>query len=274
MVNWENLYNKLVTEKAIIDGEKHHIVPKHSGGKDEDGIVILERRYHILAHYIRWRWKKEIGDKAAYQIMRGQIINPMLDPEMKEYIMGIINNMINDPTYIEYRKNKQIELWKNNEYREKTLGARKEWIEKENNRYNLAERLNTKEARDKANKNMKIYYATISEDILKDRAKKTKETINKKYSKKEISSWSSRPGEKNGMFGKGHLISGENSGKWNGYKYIVEKETGETEEFLGINAICSKMKISNVTIDRYVNTNKLLVRGNLKGCKIFSIKIK
>jgi hypothetical protein len=185
-----------------------------------------------------------------------------------------VNRKNNPEYYIEYRKNKQIELWKNNEYREKTLGARKEWIEKENNRYKLAERINTKEARDKANNTMKIYYATISKDILKDRAKKTKETTNKKYSKKEISSWSSQPGEKNGMFGKGHLISGENSGKWNGYKYIVEKETGETEEFLGISAISLKTKVSVKTINKYANTNQLLVRGSLKGCKIFSIKIK
>jgi hypothetical protein len=274
MINWENLYNKIIKDKISLNGEKHHVIPKHDGGKDSDGIVILERRYHILAHYIRWRWKKQLGDKISYQMMRGQVINPMLDPETKKYIMGIINSMINNPEYIEYRKNKQKELWNNNEYREKTIRGRKEWIKKGNNRYKLAERINTKDARDKANKSLKKYYDTINTDVLKYRAKKIKETINKKYSKKEVSSWSSQVGEKNGMFGKGHLISGEKSGKWNGYKYIVEKQTGETEEFLGISNICYKMKISSVTVNNYVNTNKQLVRGNLKGCKIFSVKIK
>jgi hypothetical protein len=172
MINWENLYNKLIKEKVSLEGEKHHIVPKHDGGKDEDGIVVLERKYHILAHYIRWRWKKQIGDKVAYQIMRGQLLNPMLDSEMKKHVMEIINSMTNDPKYIEYRKNKQIELWKNYEYREKTSKARKVWIEKENNRHILANRLNTETAKKKRIAQIKKYYVNADPLLISKRNSK------------------------------------------------------------------------------------------------------
>jgi hypothetical protein len=78
MINWELLYNKLLETKSAETGEKHHIVPKHDGGKDEDGLVILERKHHILAHYIRFRWKGQVGDRVAYKMMSGQETNPSL----------------------------------------------------------------------------------------------------------------------------------------------------------------------------------------------------
>jgi hypothetical protein len=274
MIDWQSLYKKLLVDKKCLQGERHHIIPKHDGGTDLDGIVILERRYHILAHYIRWRWKKQAGDKIAYKIMKGQIINPMLDPESKKYIMDIIDNMSKDPEYIKYKSDELTKLWKEEEYRNKTTLGRKRWIETNNNRFKLAERVNTPEVKKKVSISLKKYYSTISRDIIKERSLKAQETINKKYTKEEIKQWKSLPGEKNPMFGKGHLISGDKSGMWNGYKYIVEKSDGSKLEFIGISKICNDLGISAVTVSKYVNTDNIINRGKLKGCKVFSIKIK
>ena len=84
MIDWEHLYKILLETKSSDFGERHHILPKHDGGFDEDGIVVLERRYHTLAHYIRYRWLGQAGDRVAYRMMLGQQLNPMHDPEIKE----------------------------------------------------------------------------------------------------------------------------------------------------------------------------------------------
>tara|TARA_R110000868_G_C10690340_1_gene748242 strand:+ start:46 stop:804 length:759 start_codon:yes stop_codon:yes gene_type:complete len=83
MINWENLYTLLLETKQSLEGEQHHVLPKHAGGRDEDGIVRLSRRYHILAHYLRYRWLGAQGDRVAFKMMSGQLKNPMHDALIK-----------------------------------------------------------------------------------------------------------------------------------------------------------------------------------------------
>lgn len=84
MIDWQNLYSTLLETKQSTVGEKHHNKPKHDGGTDEDGLTTLPRRYHILAHYIRYRWLGQLGDKLAFRMMTGQLVNPMHDESVKK----------------------------------------------------------------------------------------------------------------------------------------------------------------------------------------------
>lgn len=53
--------------------EKHHIVPKHSGGTDEkENLIYLPPHIHTLTHYYRWLSFQEIGDKVAYEMRWNQ----------------------------------------------------------------------------------------------------------------------------------------------------------------------------------------------------------
>jgi hypothetical protein len=55
--------------------EKHHIVPKHSGGtNDKENLIYLPPHIHTLSHYYRWLAFQEIGDKVAYEMRWNQDI--------------------------------------------------------------------------------------------------------------------------------------------------------------------------------------------------------
>jgi hypothetical protein len=55
--------------------EKHHIVPKHSGGTDDkENLIYLPPHIHTLSHYYRWLTFQEIGDKVAYKMRWNQDI--------------------------------------------------------------------------------------------------------------------------------------------------------------------------------------------------------
>jgi hypothetical protein len=93
MIKWDILYNQLIETKQSDIGELHHIVPRHSGGLDDiSNLVRLSHRYHVLAHYILYRWKYQPGDKIAYKMMSGQITNPMHDIEIRNYHKQIMNS--------------------------------------------------------------------------------------------------------------------------------------------------------------------------------------
>jgi len=76
------IYSSLVeSRKSLKDSyctnsglEKHHIVPKHAGGTDEDNnFTYLTHREHVIAHYLLWRIHKQNGDRIAYQWMNGDL---------------------------------------------------------------------------------------------------------------------------------------------------------------------------------------------------------
>lgn len=52
--------------------EKHHILPRHSGGNnDKLNLIKLSRKNHILAHYYRWLAYDSKPDKIAFLFMKG-----------------------------------------------------------------------------------------------------------------------------------------------------------------------------------------------------------
>jgi hypothetical protein len=80
-----NIYSDFISEarlraqKAIqkditIYTEVHHILPRHSGGADDQAnLVVLLYNDHIKAHSIRWAQYGPIGDKIAFSVMVGPL---------------------------------------------------------------------------------------------------------------------------------------------------------------------------------------------------------
>lgn len=56
------------------DIHRHHIVPKHCGGTDdENNITYLTIREHIIAHYLLWRINKNPNDLRSYYMLGGKL---------------------------------------------------------------------------------------------------------------------------------------------------------------------------------------------------------
>jgi hypothetical protein len=214
MINWELLYNKLLETKSAETGEKHHIVPKHDGGKDEDGIVILERKHHILAHYIRFRWKGQVGDKVAVRMMLGQIKNPMHDENMLEKHRNVMSSAeLRDIHSISMSK-----VWQNDNKRNNIIEGRQDWINSLEDKSILTKHLNTPEKRIIIELKHRDYYKSKSN------------------------------------------------------RFIIMKGSFSMEFDLKVDLV-KKMKIDPTTIDKYIDTDKEVRIGNLKGYKIFTKKI-
>ena len=50
--------------------ERHHIIPRHQGGTDdESNFAYLTRREHIAVHFLLWKINGHIGDRYAYRMM-------------------------------------------------------------------------------------------------------------------------------------------------------------------------------------------------------------
>ncbi|QIN96745.1 homing endonuclease [Synechococcus phage S-N03] len=91
----------------------HHIVPKHRGGTDEDGLVEVSVTQHAMFHYCEWRLWGHWQDKTAWRMLAG------LQESSRE-----------GTTHTEESKRKQSEahkkLWKDPDYVRKTKQAMKE----------------------------------------------------------------------------------------------------------------------------------------------------
>lgn len=77
-MNWNLLYNKHIEKcksKPIVEGEtyhKHHIIPRSSGGSDdESNLITLEYRDHVIAHYILYKANPSNSNWIAYRLMSG-----------------------------------------------------------------------------------------------------------------------------------------------------------------------------------------------------------
>jgi len=64
--------------KPVCSGlERHHIIPKHQGGTDDDdNFTYLTHREHIAAHFLLWKINGHVGDQFAYQMMKGVTCHP------------------------------------------------------------------------------------------------------------------------------------------------------------------------------------------------------
>jgi len=57
---------------------KHHIIPKHSGGVNEDeNITYLTIREHKIAHYLLWRIFQNPNDLRSYYMLGGKLTSKM-----------------------------------------------------------------------------------------------------------------------------------------------------------------------------------------------------
>ena len=53
---------------------KHHIIPKHSGGNDDDSnITYLTNREHIIAHYLLWKINKNVNDLRSMKMLGAKL---------------------------------------------------------------------------------------------------------------------------------------------------------------------------------------------------------
>ena len=53
--------------------DKHHLVPKHRGGKNADGLVEVTKTQHAMFHFCEWQLHKNKYDYIAWKTISGQI---------------------------------------------------------------------------------------------------------------------------------------------------------------------------------------------------------
>ena len=80
-MNWTSIYDNLIqraksesrTKSNETYYERHHIIPKYmNGSDDEENLVLLTFREHIIAHYLLWRMYGNKEDQIMYQMRSGQ----------------------------------------------------------------------------------------------------------------------------------------------------------------------------------------------------------
>lgn len=239
-------------------GERHHIIPKHSGGTDYDGMVILSHKDHTLAHYIRWRWKKESGDLAAYVIMSGQEKNPMNIPGVREDLIKKIKEYSNAPEYKEKRRQEAVIRWNNEDIRNKYMQGKSRYIKSLSDKSIIAKHLHTEEHKKKGVERIKRWMEENPEKH-RESINKGKETrINniKKLTSEELKSRFGNPGNTNP--------------NWECY-YIIFKDGIETV-FESQAHLLREVSISRIAVNKYKDTDVEIPRGKLKGYKIKTTK--
>ena len=246
MINWENLYYKLLKERVSISpiAEKHHILPRHAGGTDESfNLVSLLHKDHTLAHYIRYRWKKEFGDSCAYKMMNGNIINPMHDPNVVKYHITIMNN----PDMILHLSNKAKERFTNPEERLKVSNHRKKYISTLSDPSYAARFLHTEESKQKSKAGL-IKYCKNNSEIISAKMKKLHLDIkenNKSKTKEELQI----------QYSRGTSINNPN---WKGYCYLTKDEM--IFKFNTVTEFINESDLHACTVRDYIKTGKPFIQ--------------
>lgn len=251
MINWELLYNKLLEVEQSEKGERHHTTPIHDGGLNSR-LVVLLRRYHTLAHYIRYRWKGQAGDLTAYRMMSGQQQNPMHNDLMREKHTQAVNT-------VEYRLEKSIAIkqrWLSPISRSKLVAARREWIDGLDDKKVLTKHLQSEAIKEKRKNSLKIY-AKNNAEKLKDKATKTAAKIKAK-------NLTLTEGELKLKYGRG---SGINNPKWRGFVRL-EDLNGNARIFNSIKEMVEETKITLFVVHKYKNTNECIKKGKFQNYKI------
>lgn len=246
MINWESLYNRLLEVKKSDIGEKHHVVPRYVGGTDEDGIVVLPRRYHILAHFIRYRWLGGYGDRVAYKIMSSQLINPMHDPELKAKHKALMQT---EEQRIKYAYPKSEET--KNKFKE----ARRKYIETLSDVRILTAHMQTREVIEKRREKVKEYVKNNPEKVklTRQKAAETVRENNKKLTSEQLKQRYGSPTVTNG--------------KWKGY-VVIEKE-GSTLIFDTIKIASKELKVGYNTLLQAIKKGTGTKRSILYGTTIY-----
>ena len=53
--------------------DKHHLVPKHRGGTDADGLVEVTKKQHAMFHFCEWKLHGHKEDYIAWKALAGLI---------------------------------------------------------------------------------------------------------------------------------------------------------------------------------------------------------
>lgn len=265
MIKWENLHNFLIENRLVkikeIGIESHHIIPKHAGGtNDPNNLVLLKRRDHILIHYIRYRWLKEMGDKIAYCMMNRTVVNVMHIPEVYQKL----KDKMQTPETKQKLRDKANLRFEDPKERQKVSEHRKKYIAGLTDITILTDRLNTESAKAKRIISFKKWIVENPE-LKKQASLKGAQTIkeNNKFLTKE---------QRSIKYNKG---SGVENPKWRGaYKLINENEI---EYIFSTRTDLKKSTgIGDGMILKYVNTDKIIFnRGKNKkwnGFKLYRSK--
>jgi hypothetical protein len=236
MIDWELLYNKLLVDKESMSGDKHHSIPKHDGGINSN-IIRLERRYHILAHYIRYRWKNQLGDALACKILGKTIF-------ITRKQLSLL----------------AIDTWKNPTIRKARITGRALWINTLEDKKTLTKHMLTDKCKTKKTISYRNYIESNPDKIQK-RVQKTANTNkaqNQNLTELELSL----------KYGRG---SGINNPKWRGY-LVLESKIGDKQVFDSIQEGVQKTGLTIWMVRAYMNTDIALKKGSFKDYKILLTK--
>lgn len=82
MVMFELIYHNIVSKGKLLKEDwkpgsrlhRHHIVPKHHGGSDdEDNFTYLTVREHIICHYLLWKMYKKENDLRSMKLLGAKL---------------------------------------------------------------------------------------------------------------------------------------------------------------------------------------------------------
>lgn len=261
MIDWESLYYNLLTSKKSSSklAERHHVVPKHDGG-DESDLVPLERRYHTLAHYIRYRWKRQVGDRLAYKMMSGALINPMHDLEFRKAYANLRAN----PEDREKKKKGAIIRWSNKDERLKQSIRRRKYVSTLKNPSVLSKHLNQDE--DIKARAIKGYrsWAIHNRDVLLSRLKKAnkvRDFINSNLTEEELRAKYSRG-------------SGEENPNWAGYVVLEKNDIRLTfSSMADFKRFCQKTRRPFAAFSKYLNAKSPIRVGRWKKWYISRVEV-
>lgn len=255
MINWENIHNRILEIKSVAerehDTEQHHIIPKHDDGtNDSDNLILLPRRYHVLIHYVRWRWKQQLGDYLSFKMMSGQLKNPMNDP----IIRAIHKAKMNDLNHKQLLREKMAIYYSNDANRVKVSDHRKYYISTLSDRSILTAHLNSSDIIEKRRKSLLLYCKNNPEKVKESQLKGsiTNKINNSMKSKEEIIN----------KYSRGKSIENPN---WQGY-YLLQNN-GTQYIFDDFKELKRETKLSDIIIREFVNTNVPIFYDNRIGNK-------
>ena len=163
--------------KAVMRKDKHHLVPKHRGGTDSDGLVEVTKTAHAMFHYCEWRLWGHKEDYIAWKALCGNLRAGELSAE-KEALR--IANMKGKKRSPEACKNIS-EAAKNRVYKKK----RKPLTEEQKRNISEGKKRNprviTEEVRNQCREAQKKSRGFRGRKHTEESKRKTSETLKKRY---------------------------------------------------------------------------------------------
>ena len=83
----------------------HHLVPKHRGGTDDDGMVSVSITQHAMFHFCEWRLWGHWQDKCAWMALTGQMNTEEISEELKKQRYKKLSEVVSGVPKSEAHKN-------------------------------------------------------------------------------------------------------------------------------------------------------------------------